>query len=45
MNLRGWAQSERFDLAWSLLAATCQAELTILDNVIPFRLPYQHADP
>ena len=23
LNLRGWAQSERFDQAWAMLAATC----------------------
>jgi hypothetical protein len=26
LNLRGWAQSERFDQAWALLAATFHAD-------------------
>lgn len=34
--LRGWAQSERFDRAWAMLAATYRAEVTLLNNVIPF---------
>lgn len=34
---RGWDQSERFDAAWALLAATYQADVTLLSNVIPFR--------
>jgi hypothetical protein len=37
LNLRGWAQSERFDRAWALLAATYQAEITLLNNVVPIR--------
>jgi hypothetical protein len=34
---RGWDQSERFDEAWALLAATFHAEVTILANVIAFK--------
>jgi len=34
---RGWDQSERFDQAWALLAATLQAEVTVLANVIAFK--------
>lgn len=34
LNLRGWAQSERFDQAWALLAATFQAEITLLNDVV-----------
>ena len=32
---RGWDQSERFDRAWALVAATFQAEVTVLANVVP----------
>jgi hypothetical protein len=34
---RGWDQSERFDQAWALLAATFHAEVTVLANVIALR--------
>lgn len=34
LNLRGWAQSERFDRAWALLAATFHAEITLLTDVV-----------
>ena len=34
---RGWDQSERFDRAWALLAATFQAEVTVLANVIALK--------
>ena len=34
LNLRGWAQSERFDHAWALLAATFHAEVTLLNDVV-----------
>ena len=34
LNLRSWAQSERFDQAWALLAATFQAEITVLSDVV-----------
>jgi hypothetical protein len=34
---RGWDQSERFDEAWLLLAATFHAEVTVLANVIALR--------
>jgi hypothetical protein len=37
LNLRGWAQSERFDHAWALLAATFTAEITLLTNVVAIR--------
>lgn len=37
LNLRGWAQSERFDQAWAMLAATYRAEITILNNVESIR--------
>lgn len=37
LNLRGWAQSERFDQAWSMLAATYRVEVTILNNVESIR--------
>ena len=34
LNLRSWAQSDRFDQAWALLAATFTAEVTIMTNVV-----------
>ena len=34
---RGWDQSERFDQAWALLAATFHAEVTVLANVIALK--------
>ena len=37
LTTRGWSQSERFDQAWALVAATYQVQVTTLDNVIPFR--------
>jgi hypothetical protein len=37
LNLRGWAQSERFDQAWALVAATFEAEVTLLNNVVALR--------
>ena len=36
LTIRGWTQSERFDHAWALLAATYQVQVTILDNIIAF---------
>jgi hypothetical protein len=37
LTLRGWTQSsDRFDRAWALLAATYQAEVVTLHNVVPF---------
>lgn len=37
LNPRGWSQSERFDQAWALIAATYQVEVTVVNNVIPLR--------
>jgi hypothetical protein len=34
---RGWDQSERFDQAWALVAATFHAEVTVLANVIALK--------
>jgi hypothetical protein len=34
LNLRSWAQSERFDQAWAMVAATFKAEITLLANVV-----------
>jgi len=34
---RGWDQSERFDEAWALLAATFHAEVTTFANVVAFK--------
>jgi hypothetical protein len=37
LTLRGWTQSgDRFDRAWALLAATYQAQVITLHNVVPF---------
>lgn len=33
LTVRGWTQSERFDQAWALLAASHRVQITILDNV------------
>jgi len=32
--MRGWDQSDRFDQAWALVAATYQCEVHVLANVI-----------
>jgi hypothetical protein len=37
LNVRSWEQSERFDQAWALLAATYCTDVTIENNVIPIR--------
>jgi hypothetical protein len=37
LNLRGWSQSERFDHAWSLLAATFRAEVILLNDIASIR--------
>src|ERR1019366_7476547 len=34
---RGWDQSERFDKAWALAAATFKADVTVLANVIALK--------
>jgi hypothetical protein len=34
LTMRGWDQSERFDEAWALVAATYQREVHVLANVI-----------
>jgi hypothetical protein len=44
LNVRGWVQSDRFDAAWALLAATYKSEITLLNNVVPFAMP-SHAKP
>jgi hypothetical protein len=37
LTVRAWTQSgDRFDRAWALLAATYQAEVIVLHNVVPF---------
>lgn len=37
LTVRGWTQSsDRFERAWALLAATYQAEVVVLHNVVPF---------
>jgi len=37
LTVRGWTQSERFDQAWALLAATYELQVTTFDNVIDIR--------
>ena len=37
LNLRGWAQSGRFDAAWAELAATYQMEVTVVASVVRIR--------
>lgn len=37
LTVRGWTQSERFDAAWALLAATYEMQITTLDNVVEIR--------
>jgi hypothetical protein len=39
LTARGWDQSERFDEAWTLLAAHYQVEVHVLANVTPVRPP------
>jgi hypothetical protein len=34
LTMRGWDQSDRFDAAWALVAATYHAEVHVLGNVI-----------
>ena len=34
---RGWDQSNRFDEAWALLAATFEVDVTVLANVIAIK--------
>ena len=37
LNPRGRVQSDRFDEAWALVAATYRVEVTVLNNVVPLR--------
>jgi hypothetical protein len=39
LTVRGWTQSDRFDEAWALLAATYEMQVTTLDNVLDIRRP------
>ena len=39
LSARGWCQSDRFDKAWALIAATYRVQVTTLDNVVPLRRP------
>lgn len=34
LTMRGWDQSDRFDKAWALVAATYQTEMQVLANVV-----------
>jgi hypothetical protein len=37
LNLRGWAQSGRFDAAWALLASTYKMQVTVIASVVRIR--------
>jgi hypothetical protein len=37
LTVRGWTQSDRFDTAWALLAATYEMQVTTVENVIDIR--------
>ena len=37
LTTRGWDQSERFDAAWALVAATYQLEVSVLAHVVPIK--------
>jgi len=39
LTMRGWDQSERFDEAWALVAATYQRDVHVLANVIDLAAP------
>lgn len=44
LTLRGWDQSERFDEAWALLAATYQREIHVVANIVDITpKPERHA--
>ena len=48
LTMRGWDQSDRFDEAWALVAATYHSEIHVLANVIdltptPMRKPRARA--
>ena len=34
LTMRGWDQSDRFDAAWAMVAATYHAEVQVLANVV-----------
>ncbi len=40
---RGWDQSDRFDEAWALVAATFQVDVTVLANVIAIKPVHERA--
>jgi len=39
LTMRGWDQSERFDLAWALVAATYECEVHVLANIVELKPP------
>jgi len=41
LTLRALAQSDRFDQAWALLAATYRAEVRMLENVVPLHAKHR----
>jgi hypothetical protein len=43
LTTRGWSQSDRFDQAWALLAATYQVEVTVMTNVVDLATHRKHA--
>lgn len=42
---RGWDQSERFDKAWALVAATFHADVTVLANVVALKPRQEPGSP
>lgn len=43
LTTRGWSQSDRFDEAWALVAATYQMEVTVMTNVVDLASHRNHA--
>jgi len=41
LTARGWDQSDRFEQAWALLAATYQTDIQLLANVVALKPPAQ----
>jgi hypothetical protein len=41
LTARGWDQSDRFEQAWALLAATYQTDIQLLANVVALKSPAQ----
>jgi hypothetical protein len=39
LTMRGWDQSDRFDEAWALVAATYETEVHVIANIIDISAP------